>query len=393
MRKAKTTKVTLRFRMLSTGKETLYLDYYPAVINPENGNPMRREYLGMYVFPLKKKSGELLVSKDGFHKYNEQDEDIIRLAEIIRNNRQNELSKSEIYTDVEADTLKAKERSQGDFIAYFADICKTKNAWNSVLNHLNDYVLKFDKSSIKRFCDIDLLWCEQFREHLLNTKTHRSDKVLLSTNTASSYFVKFKIALKSAHRHGYLLKDINQDLKSIKEEETQREFLTLEELKVLVITPCTNPVLKRAALFSALTGLRHSDIRKMRWSEIVDNNGEYSLKYIIQKTNKPDELPISNEAMHLCGERGASEDLVFEDLKYSAYANKALAQWLGSAGITRNITFHCFRHTFATLQLASGTQITTIQKMLGHKNIGTTMVYAKTLEKAKREATERIKIL
>lgn len=55
--------------------------------------------------------------------------------------------------------------------------------------------------------------------------------------------------------------------------------------------------------------------------------------------------------------------------------------------------FHCFRHTFATLQLASGTQITTIQKMLGHKNIGTTMVYAKTLEEAKREAVEKIKIL
>ena len=55
--------------------------------------------------------------------------------------------------------------------------------------------------------------------------------------------------------------------------------------------------------------------------------------------------------------------------------------------------FHVARHTFATLQLASGTQITTIQKMLGHKNIGTTMVYAKTLEEAKREAADKIKIL
>ncbi|WP_425595848.1 tyrosine-type recombinase/integrase [Paraprevotella clara] len=54
---------------------------------------------------------------------------------------------------------------------------------------------------------------------------------------------------------------------------------------------------------------------------------------------------------------------------------------------------HVARHTFATLQLASGTQITTIQKMLGHKNIGTTLVYAKTLEEAKREAAEKIKIL
>lgn len=55
MRKAKTTKVTLRFRMLNTGKETLYLDYYPGIPNPKTGETMRREYLGMYVVPLKKK--------------------------------------------------------------------------------------------------------------------------------------------------------------------------------------------------------------------------------------------------------------------------------------------------------------------------------------------------
>ena len=182
-------------------------------------------------------------------------------------------------------------------------------------------------------------------------------------------------------------------MKGIKEKETHREFLSLDELKRLVETPCTNPVLKRAALFSALTGLRHSDIRKMKWGEIEEKDGKFTLKYTIQKTSKYDELPISEQAMQLCGERRNPDEFVFDGLVYSAYANKALAQWLGTAGITRDVTFHCFRHTFATLQLASGTQITTIQKMLGHKNIGTTLVYAKTLEEAKREAAEKIKIL
>lgn len=199
--------------------------------------------------------------------------------------------------------------------------------------------------------------------------------------------------MKSAYKYGYLPKDINSDLKGIKEKESHREFLTLDELKKLVETPCTNPVLKRAALFSALTGLRHSDIRKMKWGEITETDGKYTLKYTIQKTSKYDELPISEQAIQLCGERRNPDELVFDGLIYSAYANKALAQWIGAAGITRDITFHCFRHTFATLQLASGTQITTIQKMLGHKNIGTTLVYAKTLEEAKREAADKIKIL
>ena len=185
---------------------------------------------------------------------------------------------------------------------------------------------------------------------------------------------------------------MNADLKSIKELETRREFLTLEELRNLVDAPCNNQILKRAALFSALTGLRHSDIQKMKWSEIIEIDGKYTLQYTIQKTSKYQELPISGQAMQLCGERKEPDSLVFEGLQYSAYANKALAQWLGVAGITRDITFHCFRHTFATLQLASGTQITTIQKMLGHNKIETTMVYAKTLEEAKREAADKIKI-
>ena len=349
MRKAKTTKVTLRFRMLNTGKETLYLDYYPGIPNPKTGETMRREYLGMYVVPLKKRNGELQTNKDGSHKYNAEDEETIRLAEIIRANRQNELSKAEIYTDAEAEMLKAKERSKGDFITYFRDLAKDKkesnyNNWMSALKHLLDYTKKSDNATTKRFCDINLLWCERFRDYLLNVRTHRSDKVVLSNNTAAAYFLKFKIALKSAYKYGYLPKNINEDLKGIKEKETRREFLSLDELKRLVETPCTNPVLKRAALFSALTGLRHSDIRKMKWGEIEEKDGKFTLKYTIQKTNKYDELPISEQAMQLCGERRNPDELVFDGLVYSAYANKALAQWLGAAGITRDVTFHCLRH-------------------------------------------------
>lgn len=394
-KKSKTVKVTLRFRMLGTGKQTLYLDYYPGVIDPETGTLSRREYLGMYVTPLAKKSGELLTNKDGSLKYSPMDSETIHIAEVIRNNRQNELDKANIYTDAEAEILKAKERSKGDFVQYVEKLSEEKreanhDSWNSALLHLKKYVRKTDRSDVIRFCDITLQWCEGFKHYLLTVEA-RGGK-LLATNTAAGYFVKFKIALKSAYRYGYLPKDINRDLKSIKEVETHREFLSLDELNALVQTPCNNELLKHAALFSALTGLRHSDIIKMKWGEIQEKNGLFTLKYTIQKTEKYQELPISEQAVQLCGERKSPEALVFEGLQYSAYANKALAQWIGAAGITRNVTFHCFRHTFATLQLASGTQITTIQKMLGHKDLSTTLVYAKTLDEAKREASDKIKL-
>lgn len=64
--------------------------------------------------------------------------------------------------------------------------------------------------------------------------------------------------------------------------------------------------------------------------------------------------------------------------------------WLQDAGITKNITFHSFRHTFATLQLEMGTDLYTVSKMLGHKSIKTTQIYAKVVDKKKVEAAGRI---
>jgi integrase len=383
--------------MLNTGKEALYLDFYPPITDIGTKKQSRRESLGMYVHPLKNRNGECIKDKNGQHKYNSTDLEKIHLAEIIRNNRQNELDKANIYTDTEAELLKAKERSKGDFIEFFNSLAKEKNVsnqdnWNSALKHLKKYTQKTERKESIRFCDISLQWCEGFKNYLITTDSSRSEKVKLATNTASAYFIKLKVALKTAYKYGYLPKDINADLKSIREVETNREFLTLDELRKLVDTHCNDNMLKKAALFSSLTGLRHSDIVKMKWSEIVEAGEKYTLRYTIQKTQKYEELPISEDAISLCGERQEPEILVFKGLKYSAYTNKALAQWIGAAGITRNITFHCFRHTFATLQLASGTQITTIQKMLGHKKLETTMVYAKTLEEAKREAADKIKI-
>jgi integrase len=389
-----TVKVTLRFRMLGDGKETLYLDYYPPIIDTETKKPSRREYLGMYVYPLKKRNGEFLKNTDGLHKYSPEDYETIRLAEIIRNNRQNELNKSNIYTETEAELLKAQELSKGDFVQYFIQLSGEKkesnqDVWMSALGHLKSYIQKTNQTGIMRFCDITLQWCEGFKHYLLAVEA-RGGKTL-ATNTAASYFIKFKIALKLAYRYGYLPKDLNGNLKGIKEVETHKEILTLDELNTLVITPCTNNLVKRAALFSALTGLRHSDIVKMKWSEIQDINGQFMLKYHIQKTNRNQDLPISEQAVQLCGERHEPDALVFNGLQYSAYA-KTLSQWMMSAGITRNITFHCFRHTYATLQLASGTQPTTIQKMLAHKELHTTLVYAKTQDDAMRQATEKIKL-
>lgn len=279
------------------------------------------------------------------------------------------------------------------FVEYFQKLTDKRKAsnhdsWVCASNYLNNYThgnLKFDR--------LNETFCDDFREYLLTTKSNKSNKVTLLQNSALSYFNKFKAALKQAYKDGYLQTDLNARIKTIKQAETQRNFLTIEELNSLVKTECNNPQLKTAALFSALTGLRFSDIAKLTWRELeyIEGNG-YFIQFKQQKTKGVEMMPISEQAFSLLGVRREPSNKVFEGLTYSAYSNKHLFQWIGAAGITKDITFHCFRHTYATLQLSQGTDIYTVSKMLGHRELKTTQVYAKIIDKTKREAANKIKL-
>ena len=149
--------------------------------------------------------------------------------------------------------------------------------------------------------------------------------------------------------------------------------------------PCDIPVLKSASLFACLTGLRISDILKLRWEdfEIAHDQG-YCLRIRTQKTQTEATLPISNEAYELCGE--PSTGIVFKGLKRSMI-NHPLKAWLKKAGITKPFSFHCLRHTCASLLLAQGTDLYTISTLLGHRNISTTQRYAHISEKRLASAT------
>lgn len=381
-------KVKLREKKISANRKSLYLDFYPPIPHPETGKPTRREFLGLYISDKSKNPLE----KQG-------DKETRQLAEQIRQKRENNLNKPEIYTGYEKEQLKIKERGEQNFVAYFKDLANKRKAsnhdnWISTYNYLE----AFTKGNLT-FADLNEKACNDFKEYLLTTKSNKSSKVTLAQNSAVSYFNKFKAALKQAYKDGYLPSDLNSRVQRIKTAESRREFLTIEELNSLVNTECNNPLLKRAALFSALTGLRHSDIKNLVWSELefIEGHG-YFIHFKQQKTKGVEVMPISAQAYNLLGERAELNDKVFEGLTYSAYENKHLAKWIGLAGITKDITFHCFRHTFATLQLmkrpdgSAGTDIYTVSKMLGHRDLKTTQIYAKIIDETKREAADKIQL-
>jgi integrase len=167
--------------------------------------------------------------------------------------------------------------------------------------------------------------------------------------------------------------------------------LTLEELQSCAKAECEMPQLKKAFLVSCLTGLRFLDIQKLKWSEIQHSKEQgYYIRYRQKKTKGSETLPISEQTFQLFGENQENEEYVFKGLAYSAWQNVKLNQWMLRAGITRKITFHSARHTYATLQLTLGTDIYTVSKLLGHKELKTTQIYAKVIDSKKTEAANKI---
>ena len=375
-------KVKLREKPISGNKKSLYLDFYPAIINTKTGEPTRRQFLGLYLFENPKSPIDKQHNKE-----------TLLLAQQMRQKRENQLNKPEVYSDFEKEQLKMRELGEANFVEYFKKLANKRQSsnhdnWMSAYKYLHGFT-----QSILRFSDLNERFCNEFKDHLLHTKSHRSQQSQLSQNSAVSYFNKVKAAMKQAYKDGYLTTDINAKIESIKPEETRRNFLTVDELNRLIKTECQNPIMKKAAIFSAMSGLRFSDIQKLRWEEIEYVTGQgYTINFQQKKTGGIESLPITDQAYNYLGDRPNSGGQVFVGLKYSAYYNKHLYQWLGAAGITKDITFHCFRHTYATLLLGGGTDIYTVSKMLGHKDLKTTQIYTKVMDQKKREAANKIQL-
>lgn len=129
------------------------------------------------------------------------------------------------------------------------------------------------------------------------------------------------------------------------------------------------------------------------WDKITTYpDGGHCLRITTEKTETDASLPITEEAMELCGTPGKGQ--VFKGFKGFTYAlvQKELDNWIKDAGIEKHITFHCSRHTYATLLLSSGADIYVVSKMLTHKNVGTTQIYTEVMDKDKRKAAEGLKI-
>lgn len=365
----KRAKVTLREKKISKGRLSLYLDFYPPIANPKTGKKTRREFLSIYVFENPRGSEERAYNKEKY-----------QIANDMRIKRENQLLQGE-------DFLALEEFREKAFFPYFDQYCETKRSsignytsWKSVGKHLK----KCFPQGLA-FGDLDIDTVEEFRDYLVH-------ETKLKTNSQASYFDKFITVLNHIHQKGYIKMNPSRQVDRIQYEDTGREFLTAAEVEVLIEVECPDPVFKRAFLFSVFTGLRYKDIRELTWSALEGNESEgWTLSFTQAKTKgKMKRLPISANARALMGEAGKKKDLVFQNLKYLYSRSKDLQEWLSRAGISKHVTFHIARHTYATLLLTEGVDLFTVSKMLGHKNIQTTQIYAKVIDRKRREAASKL---
>ena len=365
------TKVSVKLRKSELRDEWyLYLEAYP-VFKPGHDKPCReREYLNRIITtPMWDKTRPARIDKDGVQTYkpkrdmngiiicrSKTDRETCIFADNVRNLRQHEYDSAELYTDTDQEMVEKKAKGQVNFIDYFAKVTETrhKKSSKSIIvnwNRVQELMKIYTEGKPLPFSKIDLRLIDSFKTFLLTAPQGGGKSGIISQNTASTYFSIFKAAVHQAFIDGYLDVDLAAKVKGVPEEESRREYLTIEELNLLAATPCNYPMLKKAAFFSALTGLRHCDIRKMTWQELSKEGDHYRINFTQKKTGGVEYMPISEQAYLICGEPQEPDRLVFEGLQDSSYINRPVKVWVEAAGIKKHITFHTARHHLLSYSL------------------------------------------
>lgn len=311
--------------------------------------------------------------------------------------RQQEYDTAVVYSDREQEMIAQNERMEQDFIAYFNSIIYKvhPNSSNSIIvnwTRVGKLLSIFSEGKPIPFRKINVKLLEDLKLFMLTAPQGGNKKGTLSQNSAATYFSIVKAGLHRAFIDEYLTVDIAAKVKGIPELKVKRETLTLEEAELLAQTPFENEVLKRAFFFAILTGIRLCDIHELTWGEIQKTSTGWRVDFTQRKTHVVDYLPINEQAYSLCGEPGEHDQQIFAGLTGSSWISRPLKKWIAASGIKKHITFHCSRHTFATLQLENGTDIFVVKGMLGHTNVKTTQIYAHIVDKSKRNAAEVLQI-
>lgn len=360
--------VRIRYKTLSDGSQSVYLDIY-------RDGKRQYEFLKLYLIPETSAAAKT------------QNKATMAAVNTIKSQRVIELTNSV------AGLRNTSQRSKMlllDWMQAYKESQEKKGVRGSgkLIGNTINVLRAFNEKAAMR--DINRDFCLAFIDFLRNTHVGANGK-RLSQFTCVSYFGCFRGALNAAVREDIIgenpINRLNPDEK-IKMPESKREYLTIDEVKTLIETPCKREDIKSAFLFSCYCGLRISDVLALKWKNVDCTGEQWHISIVMQKTRQPLYLPLSMQARKWMPEQNGAtgEDSVFSTLPCEDTCNVQIKPWVKEAGITKHVTYHVSRHTFATMMLTLGADLYTVCKLLGHTDVKTTQIYAKIINKKKDDA-------
>jgi len=238
--------------------------------------------------------------------------------------------------------------------------------------HLKNYLQENFSLNDILICKIDHKFIWEFEIYL---KTIAN----CGHNTTAKFMQFFKRIIRLALHNHYIKEDpfLNYEIKL---QDVHREYLTVEELKIVInkgFKIHRLDLIRDLFIFASFTGLAYSDLKNLQKKHLYVFNGELWLRINRVKTDQPSTMKLFDIPKRLIEKYdNTNSDYIFpvpSNQKVNAY----LKEIADLCGIEKNLTFHCARHSAASLALSNGMPIESVAKMLGHKNIRTTQLYAK----------------
>lgn len=358
--------IRLRRKRIQSG-ESLYLDSYFK-------GKRRYEFLRLYLIPERTKADKL------------KNEQTLRLANTIKSKRLVELFNNKYGF--------SNEKPEVNLIQYIRLVMENKerqgkigikSTFETLIYHLTKY-----RGTRILLSDLDDRYTQGFVLYL-STAISRTSGKTLKTSSQHNIYTSLKTIVHQAIKDDLLTTDPTKSIDPPRMILPHKEFLTEEELKRLIQTPCSKEIVKRSFLFCCFTGLRISDVRELTWKKVIFEEQGVHINYRQKKTKIENYVPLSENAISVLPPKDdkSDSDPVFL-LPQETTIRKTLKEWMTNAKIDKHITFHSSRHTCATLLLNSGVDIYTVKEILGHTDIGTTMKYTKVIDKTKRIAVNKI---
>ncbi len=363
-------RVKLRGKRQTKGLISLYLDYYlGTTITKEGKSKDQRqfEFLNIYL----KESPQTPEER-------ETNNNRLDLALTIRGQREDILKTTN-------EGLISKQRRKINFLDYY-------QSYHDNYKNKDIRLVKYSLEKFKAFLGKVFISPSEINEELVKDFA-RYLQNNLNGETPYNYYSKFKQLCKQATKERIFFVNPAEEITVSRPGGVKKEILTFEEITKLAKTECGNNEVKRAFLFCINTGLRHVDVKGLKWKHIDLSAGQIKkLQTKVKHTSNPFvyiDLNSNAKAILNLKKKGKPDDLIFV-LSTIEGSLKVIKNWVKKAEIEKNITWHSARHSFATNLLINNANIKTVSSLLGHSGLKHTEKYMHLVDELKKKAVDSL---